>query len=329
MTVLVTGGAGYIGSLMVKRLRAAGQRVVVLDNLSTGRRDNVPSEVEFVQADIADSEQVARVLDKSAATAVLHFAASSQVEESTSDPMKYYLNNVGGSIGLLRGMRAAGVERLVFSSTAAVYGEPQRVPIDETHPKAPINPYGATKLAVERLLEDLHAAHDLRSVSLRYFNAAGADPEGELGERRDPPTHLLPLVLQAASGRRDSVTVFGNDYPTRDGTCVRDYVHVEDLADAHLRALARLQAGAAELACNLGTGQGFTVREVVEAARRVTGHPIPARVVERRPGDPAALVSGGTRAGELLGWEPKRAELDDILGDAWRFHSEHPGGYPE
>jgi UDP-glucose 4-epimerase len=319
MTVLVTGGAGYIGSLMVKRLRGAGRRVVVLDNLSTGQRQNVPADVEFVQGDIADSEQVAQILRKFSAGAVLHFAAHSIVSESVSDPMKYYANNVGGSIGLLRGMRAAGVERLVFSSTAAVYGEPLRVPVDEAHPKAPINPYGATKLAIERLLEDLHAAHGLRSVSLRYFNAAGADPQGELGERRDPPTHLLPLVLQAASGRRDSVAVFGTDYPTRDGTCVRDYIHVDDLCTAHLNALDWLEAGGGREAINLGTGNGVTVLEIVDAVRRETGKAFKVKTAGRRPGDPAALVASCERARQVLGWTAQRSDIASIVRDAWNF----------
>jgi UDP-glucose 4-epimerase len=319
MRVLVTGGAGYIGSHMVKLLHAKGRSVVVLDNLSTGHRDAVPPGVEFVQAETADTPRLAELLRQKGITAVIHFAAFSQVGESTAEPLKYYANNVGGTLGLLRAMRDAGVERIVFSSTAAVYGEPQALPIDEAHPKQPVNPYGATKLAVERVLDDLHAAHGLRSVSLRYFNAAGADPDGELGERHDPETHLVPLVLQAASGRRPSVSVFGNNWDTRDGTCVRDYVHVVDLCDAHLRALDWLENGGGREAINLGSEHGATVLEVVDAVRRETGKNFEVKIAGRRAGDPAVLVASCERARRVLGWTAQRSDIATIVRHAWAF----------
>ena len=316
MTILVTGGAGYIGSHMVKFLRARGEPVVVLDDLSTGHRDAV--QATFVQGNTSDAALVEKLLKEHSVKAVVHFAAYSLVGESMADPLKYYANNVGGTLGLLRAMRAAGVERIVFSSTAAVYGEPQRTPIDEDHPKQPVNPYGATKLAVERMLDDAHAAHGLRSVSLRYFNAAGADREGTLGERHNPETHLIPLVLQAASGRRASISVFGTDYETRDGTCVRDYIHVEDLCDAHWRALEWLQAGGREV-INLGSEHGATVMEIVEAARRETGRDIRVEKAGRRAGDPAVLVASCERARRILGWTPQRSDIATIVRDAWRW----------
>ena len=323
MTILVTGGAGYIGSQMVKMLRSRGQRAVVVDDLSTGHRESVPAGVEFEHADIADAARLAEVLSRHSVRAVMHFAASSLVGESMADPLKYYANNIGGSIGLLRAMRAAGIDRLIFSSTAAVYGEPLRVPIDEEHPKQPLNPYGASKLAVDRMLDELHAAHGLRSVSLRYFNAGGADPDGTLGERRETETHLVPVVLQAASGRRPHLSVYGTDYPTRDGTCVRDYVHVVDLCDAHLRALDWLDGGGGREAINLGSEQGTTVLEVVEAARRVTGRDIPVKHAPRRPGDPAVLVASCERARRVLGWKAQRSDVESIVRDAWRWEQRH------
>jgi UDP-glucose-4-epimerase GalE len=319
MTILVTGGAGYIGSHMVKLLRNRGRRVVVLDNLSTGHREALGDAVELIAADTADTPRVARLLADFSVKAVIHFAASSVVAESTAEPMKYYANNVCGTLGLLRAMQLANVDRIVFSSSAAVYGEPRRVPIDEDHPREPINPYGATKLVIERLLDELHAAQGLRAVSLRYFNAAGADPEGELGERREPPTHLVPLVLQAASGRRASVAVFGTDYPTRDGSCVRDYVHVTDLCAAHLLALDWLDGGGRRETFNLGSERGVTVLEVIEAARRVTGSRIEAKMSQRRPGDPAVLVASCDRARRVLGWSPQRSDIATIMRDAWHW----------
>jgi UDP-glucose 4-epimerase len=323
MTILVTGGAGYIGSQMVKMLRSRGLGVIVLDNLSTGHRESVPADVAFQQGDVADTPRVAALLSQHSVKAVIHFAASSLVGESMADPLKYYANNVGGTVGLVRGMREAGVNRLVFSSTAAVYGEPVRVPIDEDHPKQPVNPYGMSKLVIDRMLDELHAAHGFKSVSLRYFNAGGADPDGTLGERRQIETHLVPLVLQAASGRRPHIAVYGSDYSTRDGTCVRDYVHIVDLCDAHVRALDWLDGGGGRETINLGSEQGTTVLEVIAAARQATGREIPVKVAPRRAGDPASLIASCERARRVLGWRAQRSDIASIVGDAWRWEQRH------
>ena len=309
---LVTGGAGYVGSVVAAHLLEAGHRVTVLDDLSTGHREGVPEGAEFIEGRIQDA---AKWLDASY-DGVLHFAASSQVGESVVDPEKYWVNNVGGTTALLAAMRDAGVRTLVFSSTAATYGEPDEVPITEDAATAPTNPYGATKLAVDHMISGECAAHGLAAVSLRYFNVAGA--YGAYGERHDPESHLIPLVLQVAQGRREAISVFGDDYPTPDGTCVRDYIHVADLADAHLLALGAGAAGE-HLICNLGNGNGFSVREVIETVRQVTGHPIPEVVADRRGGDPAVLVASAERAKERLGWRPSRADLKGIVADAWEF----------
>ncbi|GLW50212.1 UDP-glucose 4-epimerase GalE [Streptomyces sp. NBRC 14336] len=312
MKYLVTGGAGYVGSVVAQHLLEAGHEVTVLDNLSTGFRAGVPAGAAFVEGDIRDA---AKWLDDSY-DAVLHFAASSQVGESVVKPEKYWENNVGGSMALIAAMREAGVRTLVFSSTAATYGEPEQVPIVESARTEPTNPYGATKLAVDHMITSEAAAHGLAAVSLRYFNVAGA--YGAFGERHDPESHLIPLVLQVAQGRRESVSIFGDDYPTPDGTCVRDYIHVADLAEAHLLALKAAAPGE-HLICNLGNGSGFSVREVVETARQITGHPIPAVVAPRRGGDPAVLVASAATARERLGWNPSRADLKGIVADAWEF----------
>ncbi|MFE6360948.1 UDP-glucose 4-epimerase GalE [Streptomyces sp. NPDC057806] len=312
MKYLVTGGAGYVGSVVAQHLLEAGHEVTVLDDLSTGFREGVPAGAVFVEGDIRDA---GKWLDPSY-EAVLHFAASSQVGESVVRPEKYWENNVGGSMALLGAMREAGVRKLVFSSTAATYGEPRQVPITETAATEPTNPYGASKLAVDHMITSEAVAHGLAAVSLRYFNVAGA--YGEFGERHDPESHLIPLVLQVAQGRRDAISVFGDDYPTPDGTCVRDYIHVADLADAHLRAVRTARPGE-HLICNLGNGNGFSVREVIETARKVTGHPIPEIVAPRRGGDPAALVASAATAREKLGWNPSRADLAGIVADAWEF----------
>lgn len=309
---LVTGGAGYIGSVVTAHLLTAGHEVTVLDDLSTGFREAVPPGAVFVEGRVQDAE---RWLDSSF-DAVLHFAACSQVGESVADPEKYWRNNVGGTTELLRAMRSAGVRTLVFSSTAAVYGEPARTPLTEDAPTVPTNPYGATKLAVDHMISGECAAHGLGAVSLRYFNVAGA--HGAYGERHDPESHLIPLVLDAALGHRDHIAVFGTDYPTPDGTCVRDYLHVDDLADAHLLALAAASPGE-HLICNLGNGNGFSVREVIETAREVTGRPIPEVQASRRPGDPGALVASADRAKVRLGWRPSRTQLTGIIADAWEF----------
>jgi len=310
---LVTGGAGYVGSVVTRHLLEAGHEVTVLDDLSTGFRAGVPEGAEFVEGRI--QTDAARILDPSY-DGVLHFAASSQVGESVVNPEKYWRNNVAGSLELLTAMREAGVRKLVFSSTAATYGEPKTVPITEDEPTLPTNPYGASKLAVDHMITSEAVAHGLAAVSLRYFNVAGA--YGSSGERHDPESHLIPLVFQVAQGRREAISVFGDDYPTPDGTCVRDYIHVADLADAHLLALEHAAPGE-HLICNLGNGSGFSVREVIETVRQVTGHPIPEVIAPRRGGDPAVLVASAERAKERLGWKPSRADLAGIVRDAWEF----------
>lgn len=315
---LVTGGAGYVGSVVAAHLLEAGHQVTVLDDLSTGFREGVPAGAEFVEGRI---QEAGRVLDGSF-DGVLHFAASSQVGESVVDPEKYWRNNVAGSLELITAMRAAGVRKLVFSSTAAVYGEPEVVPIAETARTSPTNTYGASKLAMDHMITSEAVAHGLAAVSLRYFNVAGA--YGVYGERHDPESHLIPLVFQAALGQRPHISVFGDDYPTPDGTCIRDYIHVADLADAHLLALDAAKQGE-HLICNLGNGSGFSVHEVIESVKRVTGREIPVQVAGRRAGDPAVLVASAERAHRELGWTPRRPELDDIVADAWKFALEKSG----
>ncbi|MEU3396864.1 UDP-glucose 4-epimerase [Streptomyces filamentosus] len=309
---LVTGGAGYVGSVVAAHLLERGHRVTVLDDLSTGFREGVPAGAEFAEGRVQDA---AAWLDGSY-DGVLHFAAFSQVGESVAKPEKYWENNVGGTMALLAAMRAAGVRKLVFSSTAATYGEPETVPITETAPTAPTSPYGASKLAVDHMITGECAAHGLAAASLRYFNVAGA--YGGLGERHDPESHLIPLVLQVALGRREAISVYGEDYPTPDGTCVRDYIHVADLAEAHLLALDAMTGGE-HLICNLGNGNGFSVREVIETVRKVTGHPVPEVTAPRRPGDPAVLVASAEAARTRLGWTPSRPDLADVVADAWAF----------
>ncbi|MEU4585772.1 UDP-glucose 4-epimerase GalE [Kitasatospora aureofaciens] len=315
---LVTGGAGYVGSVVAAHLLEAGHQVTVLDDLSTGFREGVPAGAEFVEGRI---QEAGKVLDGSF-DGVLHFAASSQVGESVVDPEKYWRNNVAGSLELITAMRAAGVRKLVFSSTAAVYGEPEVVPIAETARTSPTNTYGASKLAMDHMITSEAVAHGLAAVSLRYFNVAGA--YGAYGERHDPESHLIPLVFQAALGQRPHIAVFGDDYPTPDGTCIRDYIHVADLADAHLLALDAAKPGE-HLICNLGNGSGFSVREVIKSVKRVTGREIPVQVAARRAGDPAVLVASAERAHEALGWTPRRPNLDDIVADAWKFTLEKNG----
>ena len=321
MKVIVTGGAGYIGSVVAKQLLAAGHEVVVLDDLSRGHAPAVPEGAAHVHASLADTDALTTPLE--GAGAVLHFAALSLVAESVEHPERYWHNNVGGTRNLLDAMRAAAVTRLVFSSTAATYGEPETVPITEDAPTAPVNAYGASKLAVDLMLRDECVAHGLAAASLRYFNVAGAS--GELGEDHDPETHLIPLVLGAAAGAREHIDVFGTDYPTRDGTAVRDYIHVEDLGEAHLLALEGLEPGMHRV-FNLGTGDGYTVREVIEAARRVTGRDVAVRERGRRAGDPPQLVAANARARDELGWTPRRG-LDEMIADAWAWHQAHPHGY--
>ncbi|GGM54672.1 UDP-glucose 4-epimerase GalE [Longimycelium tulufanense] len=312
MKLLVTGGAGYIGSVCTARLLAAGHEVVVLDDLSTGHADAVPEDCRFVQGDVGE----AGVLLAEGFDGVLHFAAKSLVGESVQDPSKYWHGNVVTSVRLLDAMRDAGVPRLVFSSTAATYGEPDQVPIRETVPTRPTNPYGATKLAIDQAITSYAEAYGLAATSLRYFNVAGA--YGRFGERHTTETHLIPLVLQVATGQREQIQIYGDDWPTEDGTCIRDYIHVLDLAEAHLLALETAVAGRHRI-YNLGNGTGFSVRQVVDTCREVTGHPIPAVVAPRRAGDPAVLVASSELAQSELGWKPQRADLADIVRDAWGF----------
>ena len=316
--ILVVGGAGYIGSHMVKMLAAQSYRVTTLDNLSTGYR-NAVSAGEFIQVDLADREVLATLFARQPFDAVMHFASYIQVGESVKEPSKYYANNVTNTLNLLDAMVTHGVKRFIFSSSAAVYGDPHTVPIPEDHSKEPINPYGRTKWIVEQILADYDHAYGLKSVSLRYFNAAGADPKGALGERHEPETHLIPLVLRAASGRAPDIKVFGRDYDTPDGTCIRDYVHVEDLCSAHRLAIDGLMQGKASNAYNLGNGSGFSVAEVIAAAERVTGRNIPVTDQPRRAGDPPRLVADARRARDELGWRPQYDSLDTIIDHAWAW----------
>jgi UDP-glucose 4-epimerase len=319
MMVLVTGGAGYIGSHVVKELQAAGIPCVVLDNLVRGHRELV-TDVDLIVGDVGDAALVGRIIRDHRIDAVMHFAAYAYVGESAAEPLTYYDNNVAATVRLLRALVDSDVRMLVFSSTCATYGMPEATPMTEAHPQRPINPYGATKLMVERILQDVDRAHDLRSVVLRYFNAAGAHPSGAIGEWHVPETHLIPLALQAAAGLRESVEIYGTDYPTPDGTCVRDYIHVTDLAQAHVLGLHYLQSGKASEAFNLGNGNGFSVREVIEAAERVTGQRVKSSASPRRPGDPPALVGSSAKARQILGWSPAFDRLDVIIDTAWAWH---------
>jgi len=318
-SVLLVGGAGYIGSHAAKYLSRQGYQPVVYDDLSRGHRQAVkwgPLEV----GDIADTARLTEVLKKHAPKAVMHFAAFAYVGESVSDPAIYYRNNVVGTLSLVDAMRATGVNRLVFSSTCATYGVPERVPVVEENAQNPINPYGRSKLMVEQILADYGAAYGLRAIALRYFNAAGADPDGEIGEHHDPETHLIPLVLDVAAGRRPSLDVYGADYPTRDGTCVRDFIHVTDLAQAHALALRYLLGGGASVNLNLGNGTGYSVREVIATAEAVTGRKVAISLRPRRPGDPPELVGSAARARALLGWTPEYASIEAIIRTAWAWH---------
>ncbi|MHB0985168.1 MAG: UDP-glucose 4-epimerase GalE [Sulfuricella sp.] len=318
-TILVVGGAGYIGTHMVKGLLHAGYRVVVLDDLSKGHRELVPGG-EFVLGDLGDPTLLEGVFARQRIDAVMHFAAYSLVGESVEKPLDYYRNNFARTVELLDAMIRHKVKYFIFSSTAAVYGEPLRVPITEDQPSNPTNPYGASKVAVERMLQDCDAAYGLKYVALRYFNAAGADASGEIGERHEPESHLIPLILKVATGERENIKIFGTDYPTPDGTCVRDYVHVSDLAQAHLLALEALLSGGNSAVYNLGNNKGYSVREVIEVARKVTAHPIPALESGRRAGDPAVLVASSGRIRQELGWRPRYEDLETIVKTAWAWH---------
>lgn len=321
-TILVTGGAGYIGSHAVLGLQQAGYHVIVLDNLVYGHRDLVEQvlKTELIVGDTSDRILLDHLFATRNISAVMHFAAYAYVGESVLDPAKYYRNNVIGTLTLLEAMQAAKLNKFVFSSTCATYGIPEVVPVPEDHPQNPINPYGASKLMVERILADYGAAYGLRSVCFRYFNAAGADPEGRLGEDHNPETHLIPLILQTAMGMREYIKVFGTDYPTPDGTCIRDYIHVTDLAAAHVLGLERLLQGGESATFNLGNGSGFSVKQVIDAARHVTKRDIKVLECDRRPGDPPSLVGSGEKAKAVLGWEPQYADLHQILTHAWNWH---------
>jgi UDP-glucose-4-epimerase GalE len=326
--VLVSGGAGYIGSHAVRTLRDAGHDVAVLDNLSAGHAAAVPAGVPLIQADMHDTAAVTRALADHQTEAVMHFAAWLDVGASVRDPLGYYRNNVTGTLSVLDAMQQAGVRQFIFSSTCAVYGEPARVPMDEGLAKGPINAYGETKLAVEQALPHIERAYGIRWMALRYFNAAGAHPDGSIGEDHDPEIHLIPRAIQAATGG-PGLTVFGEDYPTPDGTCLRDYIHVCDLAEAHVLALAALGAGAASTAYNVGTGTPQSVRAVIDTVSRVVGHPVPWTPGPRRAGDPAALYAASDRIQQALGWRPRFPDLDTIVAHAWQWHRTHPRGYAD
>jgi UDP-glucose 4-epimerase len=319
MTILVTGGAGYIGSHVLKELKARGFRTVVLDNLSRGHRE-LAGDAHLVVGNINDKEVVRQVIREHGVEAVMHFAAFAYVGESVQHPAKYYENNVASSVALLNTMIECEVKKIVFSSTCATYGVPDRVPIDEDQPQNPVNAYGASKLMVERIIKDYETAYGMRFVIFRYFNAAGAHPSASIGERHDPETHLIPLALETAAGLRDHVAVFGTDYPTPDGTCVRDYIHVSDLADAHALGLQHLGLGKPSAAFNLGNGNGFSVNEVIDTAQRIAGRPIKRIESPRRAGDPPTLVGSARKARDVLGWSPKFTTLDSIVETAWKWH---------
>jgi UDP-glucose 4-epimerase len=327
MTVLVTGGAGYIGSVTVDRLRAKGEHVVVLDDLGRGHRSAVKQDVPFYHGRVGDRALVARIAGEHKIEACVHFAALAYVGESVVDPQRYFENNVEQGVAMMGGLVAAGVRRVVFSSTAATYGEPKQVPIPESSQQWPVNPYGWSKLLMERLLASYDVAYGLKFVALRYFNAAGATEDQ--GELHEPESHLVPNVLKAASGEKPDVSVFGTSYPTPDGTAIRDYVHVTDLADAHIRALEHLRKGGQSEFLNLGTGHGYSVMEVIECARKVTGRPIPTRIEGPRAGDPPSLVADAEKAETVLGWKPTMSDLASILRSQWEWRQKHPRGYAE
>ena len=326
MAILVTGGAGYIGSHCVAALIERGADVVVVDDLSKGHKAALKGGRLYVGS-VADRDFLREVFTKESIEAVIHFAAFSLVGESMTVPEKYFRNNVTAGLTLIETMLEFKVPYLVFSSTAATFGEPEYVPIDEKHPQHPTNPYGESKLIVEQMLRWCDHAHGLKFCALRYFNVAGAWHDGSIGEDHRPESHLIPMILSVAQGKRDHLSLFGTDYPTKDGTCVRDYIHVEDLIDAHFLALEYLKKGNPSAAFNLGNGQGFSNREIVEAARRVTGHPIPVNEEPRRPGDPATLIASSQKAMEVLGWKPKYTNVEDIIATAWKWHTSHPDGY--
>ena len=327
MAILVFGGAGYIGSHTVYELIDAGRDVVIADNLETGHIEAVHPKATFYQGDIRDRAFVDSVFESEQIDGVIHFAANSLVGESMTNPLKYYDNNLCGTKVLLESMVAHGIDKIVFSSTAATYGEPERVPILETDKTEPTNCYGETKLSMEKMFKWVGKAHGLRFVSLRYFNACGAHVSGKIGEAHNPESHLIPLILQVPNGQRDFISIFGDDYDTKDGTCIRDYIHVTDLAQAHILAMDYLMNGGESNIFNLGNGVGFTVKEVIDTARKVTGHPIPAKITPRRAGDPAQLIASSEKAKTVLGWHPEHADLEEIIATAWNWHKTHPHGF--
>ncbi|WP_317854800.1 UDP-glucose 4-epimerase GalE [Chakrabartyella piscis] len=329
MAILVLGGAGYIGSHTVAALCEAGREVVVVDNLETGFKKAVHPDAKFYEGDISDNDFMTNVFKSETIEAVIHFAAYSLVGESVGNPLKYYENNLCKTRDFLACMIANGVDKIVFSSTAATYGEPERVPIMESDRTEPTNPYGETKLAMEKMFKWAGNAHGISFVSLRYFNACGAHKSGNIGEAHNPESHLVPLILQVPNNQREFISVFGNDYPTEDGTCIRDYIHVTDLAQAHILAVDYLQNGGKSDIFNLGNGVGFSVKEVIETARKATGHPIPAKEVERRAGDPAQLIASSEKAKTILGWKPEHDSLEEIISSAWIWHKNHPNGYQD
>mgnify|MGYP001180861549 FL=1 len=329
MSILVTGGAGYIGSHAVYQLIDRGNDVVVIDNLQTGHQEAVHPEAKFYKGDLRDRDFMQEVFSKEKIEGVIHFAANSLVGESMEKPLKYYDNNVYGTQVLLETMVAFDVPYIVFSSTAATYGEPEKVPITEDMPTNPTNTYGETKLAMEKMMKWCETAYGIRFVSLRYFNVAGARQTGEIGEDHNPETHLIPVVLETALEKREKIVIFGDDYPTADGTCIRDYIHVEDLIDAHILAFDYLKDGGKSDIFNLGSSQGFSVKEIVDMARKVTGKEIPAEIGPRRPGDPSVLIASSEKAKKVLGWNPVRTNIEQIITDAWNWHRNHPDGYED
>ncbi|NLL30086.1 MAG: UDP-glucose 4-epimerase GalE [Clostridiales bacterium] len=325
--ILVCGGAGYIGSHAVHQLIEKGEEVVVVDNLETGHIESVHKQAKFYKVDIRNEEELDKVFKENNITEVIHFAANSLVGESMTNPLKYYNNNVHGTEVLLKVMINNDVKKIVFSSTAATYGEAEKMPITETDKTEPTNTYGETKLAMEKMMKWCDTAYGLKYVALRYFNVAGAHVSGSIGEAHNPETHLIPLILQVPLGKREFISIFGEDYDTEDGTCIRDYIHVTDLANAHILAVEYLREGKDSDVFNLGNGSGFSVKEMIESARRVTGHEIPAKICERRAGDPARLIASSKKAKEILNWEPKFTNVEEIIASAWKWHKNNPNGF--
>ena len=325
--ILVCGGAGYIGSHAVRQLIDRGEEVIIVDNLETGHEDAIHPQAKVYKVDIRDEEALDKVFAENKIDEVIHFAANSLVGESMTNPLKYFNNNVHGTEILLKVMVAHDVKKIVFSSTAATYGEPKNIPILESDETNPTNAYGETKLCMEKMMKWADKAHGVKYISLRYFNVAGAHESGEIGEDHNPETHLIPLILQVPLGKREFISIFGDDYETHDGTCIRDYIHVTDLADAHILAVHKLREGSESNIYNLGSGNGFTVKEMIETARKVTGHEIPAKVCERRAGDPAKLVASSEKARRELGWVPKHENVEDMISSAWNWHQKHPNGF--